>query len=74
MHVIIKNFNIITLWHSLIIWINNNIYYISNDAKYSINNSNEYILINYGNNINKGILIDYQSINFYYISMESLVL
>ena len=65
---------IIILWHSLIIWINNNIYYISNDAKYSINNSNEYILINYGNNINKGIPIDYQSINFYYISMESLVL
>ena len=41
------------LWHSLIIWVNNNIYYISNDAKYSINNSNECILINYGNNINK---------------------
>ena len=52
------------LWYFLIIWTNNNIYYISVDAKYSINNSNEYILINCGNNINKGIPIDYQSINF----------
>ena len=35
----------------------NNIYYISNDEKYSINNSNEHILINYGNNINKVYLL-----------------